>query len=219
MPRPHRPWFRFYVEAVHDRKLRRVAPATRWLWVCVLAVARDSEFPGKCLIGASLPSLDDWADVAALKPREVKAGLDYFAEQGMTVIDDVLGCVVVTNWDKRQFEGDFSRLTVPKATAEALVLRDEGVCQDCGAAEGLEIDHIVPVTKGGSNELSNLQLLCGPCNRRKGNRVRQQRYRTRHRNAGITAESRDATDNALSETEPENLISLPEHSRLLGAGS
>ena len=34
----------------------------------------------------------------------------------------------------------------------------------------LEIDHIVPKSQGGSHELDNLQLLCGNCNRIKGNR-------------------------------------------------
>lgn len=41
-------------------------------------------------------------------------------------------------------------------------------CLRCGAAEDLTVDHIVPLSKGGSNHLSNLQLLCRPCNAHKG---------------------------------------------------
>lgn len=32
-------------------------------------------------------------------------------------------------------------------------------------------DHIQPVSKGGSNEMSNLQTMCSPCNNKKGNKV------------------------------------------------
>lgn len=31
-----------------------------------------------------------------------------------------------------------------------------------------EVDHIVPVARGGTDALSNLRPICGPCNRRKG---------------------------------------------------
>ena len=34
----------------------------------------------------------------------------------------------------------------------------------------LELDHIVPRSRGGRHTDSNLQLLCGWCNRTKGNR-------------------------------------------------
>ena len=45
--------------------------------------------------------------------------------------------------------------------------RDEHCCSSCGSTEYLEIDHIIPLARGGSNELDNLQILCRSCNRRK----------------------------------------------------
>lgn len=44
-------------------------------------------------------------------------------------------------------------------------------CAYCGAENvPLEVDHIHPRSKGGSNRVSNLTLACHPCNQRKGNR-------------------------------------------------
>lgn len=49
--------------------------------------------------------------------------------------------------------------------------RDKYSCVKCGSCARdipLEVDHIVPVSKGGSDELDNLQTLCFECNRGKG---------------------------------------------------
>ena len=48
-----------------------------------------------------------------------------------------------------------------------------GYCQGCKEhfrSQNLEIDHIVPRSKGGPDYIENLQLLCGHCNRVKGGR-------------------------------------------------
>jgi hypothetical protein len=44
-------------------------------------------------------------------------------------------------------------------------------CVSCGSTDDLTIDHIVPLTRGGTNDLINLQVLCRPCNSRKSNKV------------------------------------------------
>lgn len=43
-------------------------------------------------------------------------------------------------------------------------------CQLCGTTERIEIDHILALSKGGTNDIDNLQPLCKPCNSGKGNR-------------------------------------------------
>jgi len=49
--------------------------------------------------------------------------------------------------------------------------RDQGKCCDCGSKEKLEYDHIIPVSRGGSNTERNIQLLCERCNRSKSSKI------------------------------------------------
>jgi 5-methylcytosine-specific restriction endonuclease McrA len=54
---------------------------------------------------------------------------------------------------------------------EYLLEKWHRTCAYCGAKNvPLEIDHIHPRSKGGSNRVSNLTLSCGPCNQSKSNR-------------------------------------------------
>lgn len=55
-----------------------------------------------------------------------------------------------------------------------VIKRDNCRCVFCGATARetqLQIDHIIPFSKGGSNDLSNLQALCVECNRGKSDRI------------------------------------------------
>jgi 5-methylcytosine-specific restriction endonuclease McrA len=46
-------------------------------------------------------------------------------------------------------------------------VRDGGRCVYCGSFYDLTIDHVVPRSKGGTDDRSNLQTLCRPCNEKK----------------------------------------------------
>lgn len=59
------------------------------------------------------------------------------------------------------------RSEVPWRIRERMMMSGKG-CARCGAQSDLTIDHIVPLAKGGTNDERNLQILCAPCNRRKG---------------------------------------------------
>jgi len=57
----------------------------------------------------------------------------------------------------------------------AVLARDKWKCLSCGRSSKedgvlLEVDHIIPRSKGGSDDMSNLQTLCKKCNIGKSNR-------------------------------------------------
>ncbi len=49
--------------------------------------------------------------------------------------------------------------------------RDKGQCTRCGSRERLEYDHIIPLSKGGSSTVRNIELLCETCNRKKNDNI------------------------------------------------
>lgn len=71
--------------------------------------------------------------------------------------------------------GRLKRKTPPKWARRAVFFRDNGMCASCGVnLSGLldalptkHFDHIIPLDCGGLNDVTNLQLLCQPCNLRK----------------------------------------------------
>lgn len=123
MARPARPWFRFYVEACHDRKLRRLKPEHRWLFVVCLSVARQSPTPGTLLIGEDDPmDWDDIVDWAAMPLRQVEKGMDELQARGLVVwLEDRW---VVPKWEERQYESD----TSAKRTRDYRERHSDGGC-------------------------------------------------------------------------------------------
>lgn len=72
-------------------------------------------------------------------------------------------------WEHRKF----SNKAVPGSLRYEVLKRAKGKCELCGVdrkIKSLDVDHIIPKSKGGANDISNLQALCFTCNRAKGNR-------------------------------------------------
>jgi 5-methylcytosine-specific restriction endonuclease McrA len=91
-----------------------------------------------------------------------------------------------------------NKARIPHYLRVAVAIRDEFTCQNCGEVGDfcleagrvlgkekeavnwdctlyrripMEIDHIIPKSKGGKAKLDNLQLLCRKCNRKKKDKL------------------------------------------------
>ena len=73
-----------------------------------------------------------------------------------------------TRWSTNR--GTTERAPLPKSTIRELYKRDKHRCRRCHTVHNLTIDHIRPVSFGGSDNLSNLRWLCDKCNKEKGNK-------------------------------------------------
>ncbi len=86
------------------------------------------------------------------------------------IADGLIWVMLVTRSDERRIRPT-RRVTWPKGLKRSLMRRQDNTCVYCGyrrIAASMDIDHIIPVVRGGSNDESNLQVICSPCNQRKG---------------------------------------------------
>lgn len=76
------------------------------------------------------------------------------------------------SWRKARIKRRAQEKTGPafSETAWAKILKKaRHLCVHCGKRRKLTIDHILPLSKGGTNHAWNLQPLCKPCNSSKSN--------------------------------------------------
>jgi len=74
-------------------------------------------------------------------------------------------------WDYRLLD----TVPIPDSLRYRVLKESDGRCALCGATKKeamLDVDHIIPRSKEGKTEYSNLQVLCAKCNRSKGNQDR-----------------------------------------------
>jgi len=99
-----------------------------------------------------------------VKPR-VLTEVEYMLEALRILIEpDFIPLAVQDELEEAE---DRSDRYVPSSVKIAVWRRDSGKCVECGSKEKLEYDHIIPISKGGSNTERNIQLLCEKCNRQK----------------------------------------------------
>lgn len=75
----------------------------------------------------------------------------------------------------KKYHSKKQRSLMTSSLRNQIKLRDNYTCQVCGKQMldevGLQIDHIVPISKGGKTVKSNLQVLCSKCNSSKYNKL------------------------------------------------
>jgi hypothetical protein len=123
------------------------------------------------------------------RPTAVVASMDgvywlfedrwYWAEEGVSS-DDVMALLRERQRRReRKLERAHARMAVDRLEGPsrkplgrevktAVWSRDGGRCVECGSDEDFQYDHIIPVSMGGATSVENLQILCGDCNRVKG---------------------------------------------------
>lgn len=77
--------------------------------------------------------------------------------------------------NKNQWDGKIDGIGIAAdsnwgATRKAIFARDGYKCQSCGRKDNLTVDHIVQLSRGGTNNPENLQTLCKYCHEKKDNK-------------------------------------------------
>lgn len=113
----------------------------------------------------------------SVDPREVAKmwGSSYPA-----VIADIAACHGEKSpYDSPVHPVDAQNMRAKRMRASGMLTKDgwksileehDYACVICGTKDNIVIDHIVPLSKGGTNTLDNVQPLCISCNSVKGNR-------------------------------------------------
>lgn len=131
----------------------RVTPVRRALVLLYTGRARVLEASGE------LYDFDAWAGLT-LRPEDDEVQLVRGALRAPRVIHLAL-------YDR------VPKLAI-RLTRQNLMLRDQYQCQYCGKRPGpaeLNLDHVVPRSRGGEDSWENLVVSCRPCNLKKGKKT------------------------------------------------
>lgn len=78
---------------------------------------------------------------------------------------------IVDSHKRRARTNASSTLGITQVDIDWMLKRDNYQCLACGVTNNLTVDHVIPIFRGGANDRTNIQTLCGVCNSSKGTKV------------------------------------------------
>lgn len=138
------------------------------------------------LVGANFAVIDDFHNAKIFNSPEDAYG---FLDENRSQIDSDIVCVIDEKFNriKRKTEllfikpvekFDFDnmdsskRIVIPQHIRDHVYDKSNGICAICGkpiSKYSYTIDHILPLSRGGTNVVENLRAVHGSCNKVKGN--------------------------------------------------
>lgn len=124
------------------------------------------------------------------------------AVAALFIADCLIWVMLITRSGERRIQPT-KRVTWPKGLKQELMKRQDNTCVYCGhrrIARNFEIDHMIPVIQGGSNDIRNLQVICSFCNRSKGIQTDRE-FRERYSRLGVPRTPLTPPKRVISEAE------------------
>lgn len=178
MARQH--WIRLYDEILKDENINNLPDRLWRRFIELLLLARND---------GHLPRFYTIAWKLHLDESELKHDLRELIQRGLVIIryrSPYIPKSLINKFrkDNTLTESKQMRRKINSAEIkEKLIKRRGHKCEICGCIPGyLELDHIVPLWKGGTNEYKNLQLLCHECHRQKTKDDMSEYYESRGSN-------------------------------------
>jgi HNH endonuclease len=159
-------WFRFYPSFIDDFRLSKIPDWQQLLLIKLMCAEANGYLSPSYTSGFE----EDLAAALRVSDSQWIQARDLFMEKGflkrkgngfsVTYFEDFAPCELrlpLSQW---------------RVLRESIFLRDNYTCQYCGAyGVSLQCDHVIPISRGGSNDESNLVTACKPCNLSKHNKT------------------------------------------------
>ena len=163
------------IPPVRNRRAERTGYPTQKPLALLDRIIRASSNPGDMVLDPFCGCATTC--IAAEKAGRQWAGIDLSPLAADLVIlraeQEIGGLFKLTHRDDVPRRTDQGELANYRTHRHTLFGRQEGLCAGCRhdfPFRNFTVDHVVPRSRGGTDHLDNLQLLCGACNSLKGDR-------------------------------------------------